>query len=314
MKKIDKYILLLAISALCLVSCKKETVNIFNQFSDVDVTYHSNSEFDVTDYKEVNAGDSVHLDYTITSAKKGMFVICVYEAGSAIPFLKIPLNNSQRRSYSNVVKLKMNTKVGRTSYRVWALDSSGVYMGDGYKTITIDVKSDYNYWSGRELKMPDTVGKANKCYYSLTTGELFNYGEASVNSAKIDMGLFRVPVFNTTTGALSGYKYDVYALNSNPLPFTPYDISAFTKRATLFSAPQTGQSSAFLNLRTSEQIGTAGKNRKATATRTSTGLAAGSLFYALTPEGKYAAIYVNSIETSNLGSGVFLNIDVKIQR
>ncbi|MNY26519.1 hypothetical protein D3C86_1603750 [compost metagenome] len=128
------------------------------------------------------------------------------------------------------------------------------------------------------------------------------------------MGLFRVPVLDANTGRITGYKYDVYALNSNPLPFTSYDISSWTKRATLFAAPKTGQASAFLNLRTGDQIIAAGKSAKPTLTRTSTGLIAGSLFYCLTPEGKYAAFYVNSIETNNTGKAVFMNVDVKMAR
>lgn len=293
-------------------SCKKETTNIFNMFDDVKVTYHSVSPYAVTDYKEVNPGDSVYLEYTIESAKKDMYAVAIFETSAAIPS-KIILTDAQRRSYSGVVKLKMNTRVGKISYRIWALDKSGVYLGDGYKTITLEVKSDYDYWAGRELKIPDTLEKVNKCYFALSSGELFNYSNGAANSAKIDMGLFRVPVLDGT-GKLSGYKYDVYALNSNPLPFTAYDISSWTKRATLYAAPKTGQSSAFLNLRTGEQITTAGKSAKPTLTRTNTGLIAGSLFYFLTPEGKYGAFYVNSIETNNVGKAVFMNVDVKIAR
>ncbi|SMC39926.1 hypothetical protein SAMN04488524_0178 [Pedobacter africanus] len=313
MKSIYKYLYLATIAGLIFTSCKKETTNIFNMFDDVKVTYHSNSPYAVTDYKELNPGDSVYLEYTIESAKKDMYAVAIFETSAAIP-TKIMLKDNERRSYSGVVKLKMNTRVGKISYRIWALDKSGVYLGDGYKTITLDVKSDYNYWAGRELKIPDTLEKMNNCYYALSTGELFSYTSGATNSDKIDMGLFRVPVTEATTGRITGYKYDVYALNSNPLPFTAYDISSWTKRATLFAAPKTGQASAFLNLRTGEQIITAGKSAKPTLTRTNTGLIAGSLFYFLTPEGKYGAIYVNSIETNNVGKAVFMNVDVKVAR
>ncbi|SDJ07568.1 hypothetical protein SAMN04487898_101246 [Pedobacter sp. ok626] len=314
MKLINKYAGFAIVMALIFSSCKKETTNIFNMFDDVKVTYHSNSPYAVTDFKVVNPGDSVYLEYTIESANKDMAAVCIFETSAAIP-TKIFLTDDQRRSYSGIVKLKMNTRVGKISYRIWAIDKAGVYLGDGYKTITLDVKSDYDYWAGRELTTPDTVGKVNKCYYALKTGELFNYSNAEVNSSKIDLGLFRVPVLDGT-GRLATYKYEIYALNANPLPFTSYDISSWTKRATLYSVPKNGQSSAFLGLRTGEQIVNAAKSAKPTTTRTntSTGLIAGSLFYFLTPEGKYGAFYVNSIETNNVGKAVFMNVDVKIAR
>lgn len=311
MKRLNKYLGCALVAVLFFSSCKKETTNIFNMFEDVKVTYHSNSPFAVTDYKEVNAGDSVYLEYTVESAKKDMYAIAIFETSAAIPS-KIVLDNKQRRSYSGIVKLKMNTRVGKTSYRIWALDNTGIYLGDGNKTITIDVRSDYKYWAGRELYVPDTLEKVKSCYYALSTGELFSYSNGAANSANIDLGLFRAPVFDTN-GRLSGYTYNVYSLGASPLPFTAYDISSWTKKGTLFAAPKTGQSAAFLALRTADQIITAGKSAKPTLKAITTGLTAGSLFYFLTPDGKYGAFYVNSISSNNSQKGVFLNVDVKMQ-
>lgn len=296
-----KIIGILAISSLMFYGCKKEGENIFNMFDDVTVTFSAKSPYAVTDYKEVNPGDSVYIEYTISSAKKGMYAVNVFEAGSAIPFIKIPLTEAQRRSYSNVVKLKMNSKVGRTSYRVWALDSAGVYLGDGYKNITIDVKSDYDYWSSRNIYAPDTLGKSSQSYLSVVSGKTFSYNEGVTQSANIDFGY----VFNVS--------HTIYALNTSPLPFLPYDISAWTKRATLVAAAKTNQGAAFLNLRTGEQILTAGKSAKPTLKSVGS-LAAGSLFYFLTPEGKYGAFYINYITKSSAEKGVFMNVDIKIQR
>lgn len=300
MKRIKYFAIALITSAL-LFACKKDTESIFNMFDDVTVTYHSNSPYDVTDYKEVSSGDSVHLDYTIASSNKDMYMVCVYEAGAAIPFIKIPLTSSERRTYSNVVKLKMNAKVGKTSYRIWALDSGGIYIGDGYKTITIDVKSNFNYWSSRNLFVPDTVGKSSKSYLSVVTGDTYSYTEGATNSANIDLGF----AFNGTP--------TIYSLNASPLPFTPYDISGWTKKTTLVAAAKTNQGSAFLNLRTSEQIESAGKSAKP-ALKSVAALAAGSLFYFITAEGKYGAFYINYITQSNSNKGTFMNVDIKIQR
>ncbi|WP_316828004.1 hypothetical protein [Pedobacter miscanthi] len=310
MKRNLNYVGLILLAALLFTACKKETTNIFNMFEDVTVTYSAKSPFAVTSYKDVNVGDSVYLEYTIESPKTDMYVACIFETSSAIP-TKIALDDTQRKKASGVVKLKMDTRVGLISYRIWALDKGGIYLGDGYKTITLNVLPDYKYWSSREIFIPDTLTKLANSYISLTTGQLYNYSNGKENTDKIDLGLYRAPV---SANGVNGYVYGVYALDANPLPFTAYDISTWTnKRATLVAAPKTGQASAFLNLRTGAQILTAGKSAKPTLKSITTGLAAGSLFYFLTPEGKYGAFYVNSISSNNSSRGVFLNIDVKIQ-
>lgn len=311
MKRNLKFIGLVFAVVLIFTACKKETTNIFNMFSDLTVTYTANSPYAVTDYKDVNVGDSVYLEYTIESPKTDMYAACIFETSSAIP-TKIALNDNQRNKYTGIVKLKMDTRVGKISYRIWALDKAGIYLGDGYKTITLNVLPDYKYWSQRELFIPDSVGKASSSFISLTDGQLFNYNNGKDNTSKIDLGLYRT----VGTGATSanGYLYNVYALDASPMPFGAYDFTTWTnKRATLVAAPKTAQSSAWLALRTGAQIGTAGKSAKPTLKAITTGLISGSLFYFLTPEGKYGAFYVNSVASNNSARGIFLNVDVKIQ-
>ncbi|WP_316800590.1 hypothetical protein [Pedobacter frigidisoli] len=312
MKKNIKYLGLFFMTALLFSACKKETENIFNMFSDVTVTYTANSKYAVTDYKDVNVGDSVYIEYNIESAKTDMYAACIFETSSAIP-TKITLDDSQRRKASGIFKIKMDTRVGKISYRVWALDKGGIYLGDGYKTITLNVLPDYKYWASREFFIPDSVGKNSNSYISLTDGQLYTYNNGKDNTGKIDLGLYRAPVIGTG-GAITGYLYNVYALDANPMPFGAYDMSSWTnKRATLVAAPKTGQASAFTALRTGAQIITAGKSAKPTIKSITTGLGAGSLFYFLTPEGKYGAFYVNSISSNNSTRGIFLNVDIKVQ-
>lgn len=299
---IIKFAGILMASGLLFSSCKKDYDTIFNMFEDVDVTFHANSPYAVTDYKEVNAGDSLYLDFTITSAKKNMFMVCVWEAGAAVPFIKIPLDNTQRRNFSYTAKLKMDSKVGRTSYRVWALDSAGVFIGDGYKKITVDVLSDFNYWAGRNLYVPDSTDKVDPCYLSLATGSTFSYTTGAANSGSIDIGY-----------AYNG-SHTLYALNNSPLPFTVYDISSWTPRATLLANPKNNQASTWLNqLRTGAQIEKNAKSAKPTNKKV-TGLKAGSLVYFLTPEGKYGALYINYVTQDNAKRGTIMNVDVKIQK
>ena len=311
MKRNLKYVGLVCVAACLFIACKKETTNIFNMFEDLTVTYSAKSPYAVTEYKDVNVGDSVYLEYTIESPKTDMYAACIFETSSAIP-TKIALDDTQRKKYTGIVKLKMDTRVGKITYRIWALDKGGIYLGDGYKSVTLNVLPDYKYWAQREIFIPDSVAKTSNSYISLTDGQLFSYANGKDNTGKIDLGLYRV----AGTGATSAnnYLYNIYALDANPLPFTAYDISSWTgKRATLVAAAKTGQASAFLNLRTGAQIVTAGKSAKPTLKSITTGLIAGSLFYFLTPEGKYGAFYVNSVSSNNSSRGVFMNVDVKIQ-
>ena len=119
MKNIKPKVLGAAIILLfTLAACKKESQNIFNMF-DVQLTLHQNHPFSTGEYKEVNDGDSVYIDFTITSPSKDMYQVAVLKAGSTSPMIRIPLNDpSQRRSYSGVIKLLANENAGANSYRI----------------------------------------------------------------------------------------------------------------------------------------------------------------------------------------------------
>lgn len=307
---------IIAITSLVLSSCKKEGENIFNMFEDVTVTYHSTSPYAVTDYKEVSPGDSVYLEYTINSAEKDMYMVCVFENGSGTPFVKTPLNDAQRRNYSGVVKLKMDKKVGKTTYRIWALDKRGIYLGDGYKSITVEVKSDYRYLSARTLfvsGIPDRTTtdfepfKAERSYFSLATGEKYSYLEGAENSSKIDFGA-AVVIDPTKTGE-DMFVVSLYSIKANPIKLPHYDVSTWIDKGTLFSAPKAGGTTFSASLRTGAQIVSAAKSAKPTL-KLATGLKAASLFYFLTTTGEYGAVYVNYFRIVN---GIpSIGIDVKI--
>jgi hypothetical protein len=314
------YLLTVLVCFIFLAACKKEGENIFNMFRDVDVTYHNNSQYSVTDHKEVNVDDSVYIDFTITSKNKGMHQICVWEAGSATPFLRLNPNDSQRFSYSNVVKLKMSSKTGLVSYRVWALDSAGVYIGDGYKTVSVFVKPDYNYWSNRYMSVPDTLTKAAKCYISLRTGSLYSYEEAKLNPDLIDAAIFYDEAANVLTNpadTVGGFV--IYSLDAAPTPFPPYDISSWAKRSVVFSSLKTNQANTFRNtIRTGSLLksnaGTSFPNKKLLLTSLSgrTPVTANNMVYFKTPEGKVGALFVNYITGHSSIKGVIFNVDVKI--
>jgi hypothetical protein len=297
-------ILFLAI-VLFSTGCKKDYPNIYNMFKDVSVTLHNTLPHSITsDTTYVQVGDSVVIDYTIGSSNKGMYTVAVHEAGADIPFLKIPISKENRYSYSDVVKLKMDSKVGRTAYRIYALDSAGVYMGDGYKKFVVEIASDYYYWANRTIFVPDTINKDSKCYFSTTTGQVMSYNDAVNKSDLVDFGYCYTPAGGHT----------IYNLSDEPLPFTAYDVSGFTKNETMFYCQNRNrQLSTFQRMATGKQIYDVGA-KKANKPDPIKGIKVDYLVYFKTANGKYGAIYINGISRDSAESGTYMNVDIKVQK
>ncbi|RZK37856.1 MAG: hypothetical protein EOO90_24100 [Pedobacter sp.] len=98
-KNIQK-VLLATLAIFSFASCKKESQNIFNMFNDVTVTYNASSPLSVVDYKNVNDGDSVYVDFTINSAKEDMYSYTVERSGGAEPSF-FSLSTGRSFSYTN---------------------------------------------------------------------------------------------------------------------------------------------------------------------------------------------------------------------
>lgn len=300
-------------------ACKKETDNIFTMFRDVHVTFNGNHPLSVTDYKLVNDGDSVYVDYTITSDNKDMYTVVVEKVGGAQGNGPERTNNvvseeSERRSYSRVIKLKMQ-RDGKTSYRIYALDRFGTYIGDGYNKVTIEVNPSYMVYADRRIYSPDSVEKVLPSFFSLRRAEAFSYQNGQANAADIDFGIWRKV---TTVNGNPVYTYNYYSLTASPNPFPIYDISSWQKRDTKFSAPVKGGTNTFLyNLVSASTIEAQAKTRSLNVKSTdystpADGLAAGNLVYFLTPEGKYGVLHVNQV-TDDLQKRPYLNVSIKIQ-
>jgi hypothetical protein len=305
-KRFGTTILLLFI----LAGCKKESDNIFNMF-DVQLTLHTTHPFSTGEFKEVNDGDSVYIDFTITSPTKDMYQVAVLKVGSTTPMLRFPITNeSQRRSYSGIVKLLANENAGLNSYRIWAYDKDGVYLGDGYKKITINVKPNFTYLPNRNIFYPDTANKSTNNYFSLKKGTTYNYASGQANSADIDLGIYRRP----RTAPATGFTTHIYSLSApNPLPYTIEDVSTWTKRQTLFSAPVNNQATTFNNtLTTGSKIETEAKKRTINSRSITADIPIGNIVYFLTPEGKYGVLLINTI-TTNYEGLPFVNVSVKYQ-
>lgn len=316
-KNISKFFLL-ASSVFILASCKKEADSIFDMFEDVTVTFNNSDPKAVVDYKEVDDNTEVWVDFTINSAKEDMYTVTVERTtGTGFDRSTVyTLTNDQRRSFSTIFKYKLQ-RDGQTSFRVFARNQKGVYIGDGYKKVVVDGKTSYKVFANRIIYLPDTVAKVLPSFFSLNEGTSFNYNDGSANSAKIDFGIYRKPYVNSSGGI--EYAINLYSISTPTSPLTVYDVSTWNpKRTTKFSAPVTAQATPFVNTAVSgSAIETLAKartiNLNATVGTTSAnGLAAGSAIFFLTAEGKYGMMLINSV-TSDYEKKPLLNVSVKIQ-
>jgi len=301
---------------LVLASCKKEAPNIYNMFNDVTVVFKNEHPLSVRDYKDVNDGDSVYIDYTITSAKEDMAAVCIKREGQETPVLQINLPaGADKRSYSGTYKMR-GTRVGLNQYRVYALNKQAIYIGDGYKSVVFNVKSNFTFMANKLVYLPDSVSQDLPSYYSIKLGKSFSYANGKEVSADLDFGVYRTRAPLNDVNAIAGYWYHIYSLSASPLFFNLYDISSWTKRATLFSN-QANDATAFRdNLVSGTNIGTivAAKTINLTETaRTSAGtIKIGSVVYFKTPEDKFGAIHFKQI-TSDYNGRLAFTINVKIQ-
>ncbi|MCH5720278.1 hypothetical protein [Niabella hibiscisoli] len=241
------------------------------------------------------------LDYTIESPDADMYQIALYKTGATSPALKIPITDAaQRRTFSGKFKLyAKDLGAGTTSYRIWAYDKDGVYLGDGGKLISITVTPDLLFFTNRRIYVADSMDKTDECYLSISDGKLYSYTTAASHSATIDLGSFtRKDTVRNASGAVTSVTVNnyFYSLSSDPLPFGHYDISSWTKRATLFSAPATGSIADFNNnLNTGAKILAAAKTKTINLKNITTALAANQLIYFKTPEEKYGVIFVHAL-------------------
>ncbi|RYF10988.1 MAG: hypothetical protein EOO42_21915 [Flavobacteriales bacterium] len=319
-KNIHK-LFLVALSVLMLASCKKESENIFTMFTDVTVTYNNSDPRCVTDYKLVNDKDEVWIDFTINSASEDMYSYTIEKSsGTQTPERTIITINdpTKRRSFSDIIKLTM-TRDGKTTYRIYALNQKGIFIGDGKKSVTIEVNPSYMVYANRNIYLPDTLGKSLPSFFSLKDASGYNYNNGASNSANIDFGVYRKLATNSTPTAIA-YTYNLYSPSVAVNPLTVYDISSWTpKRTTKFSAPITGQATAFLTGAVSgstvEALARARTiNLDATAgTTLANGLFAGSAVFFLTPEGKYGMMYINVVAL-DYDKKPFINVSIKVQR
>lgn len=304
----------------CLTGCKVESENVFTMFDGVKVAFHGDHPFSVTDYKLVNDGDSIYIDYTISSADEDMYSVVEERAdgrNSNTPErTETFLSDEHRRSYSNTLKYKVQ-RDGKTSYRIFAKNRVGHYIGDGYTKVTVEVPASYMVYGNRRIYAPDSTVMIMPSFFSLTTGEAYSYSSGRENAGNIDFGIWRKVVTDNQGREFITYNY--YALDASPNPFPIYDVSDWNKRETRFSTPIRNGTNEFLfNLTSASTIEerATSRNLNVTSTDYSTpadGLAPGNLIYFVTPDGKYGAFLVNQV-TQDLERKPFISVSVKIQK
>lgn len=314
-----KIILGLLTASLFLTACVKkvEPVDSFN----VTVEYHGGNAKNLTGDVTVNPKDSIYLDFKISSPTD-MSYVEIQKNGTRIDTFR--LNGfADKKNFSFVKGYRADSVPGDYSYRVLARDARAIFMGDGGKLLKVTVTPDFNFWSYRILQVPDSVAKTNKAYYSTVDGKTYSYTDGAANSAMIDFGYYYDTTGTLTTVTTDDVKHTFYALNSPQPQLNFYDISSWTKNATVFK--KMPNSVNFVSgLTSGGAINTLIKNNMTSGTTSKVTLlsaAAGSVTSAVnnvigfrTASGKYGAILVRYTNRDSPANGTTIEVDVKVQK
>src|SRR5690606_36336511 len=238
MKKMKiKRFLPLLFAVLSFSACKVESENIFTMFDDIEVTFHSNSQYAIVEDAVVNDGDSVHIYFTVTSANEDMYSVVVDSTNGTGTWSTaiIRTAENERRSFSGVRKFKMQ-RDGKMTLRFFARDFKDEYLGDGYTSITVDARPSYRHIVNRRLYAPVEDDLDRPSFLSLSSGETYSYNSGNPFSSTIDFGIDTM--FTTDANNPTELVYNLYFLSVDDYPVPYYDLSGWEKRETVFSAPR----------------------------------------------------------------------------
>jgi hypothetical protein len=161
------------------------------------------------------------------------------------------------------------------------------------------------------------VNKTNKCYYALNSGSVYSFTEGAAVSNTIDFGYFFDTTFMSTPSTTDDLGHTIYALTVNQPQLGFYDISSWTKRATVFKKLP---SSVNFNtgLTSGGAINTLVAKNMASGTSASinkiTTAGGNNTIGFRTVEGKYGAILFRFFSANSPSKETFIDIDVKIQK
>ncbi|MES2773815.1 MAG: hypothetical protein V4722_06505 [Bacteroidota bacterium] len=303
-----KYIIGIVAATITLTACEKK-VEPIDSF-DVVVEYRSTNPKVLTSDVTLNPKDSIYFDFTITSPTQDMAYVEIQKNGTRIDTFRLT-SAANKRSFSFVKGYRADSIPGSYTYRVLARDAKAVFMGDGKKEITVTIRPDFDFWSYRILQVPDTTNKTNKCYYSTSDGKVYSFTDGAANSAKIDFGYY----YDTTGTAAGGTNilgHSIYALNVPQPRISFYDITPWTKNATIFKVISTNFVS---NLTSGGAINTiiGGGMTSGTATKLNK-IASGNVIGFKTATGKFGAILIRYLNQNNPNKETQIEVDVKVQK
>jgi len=311
-----KTILGIALLGFVLIGCQKKVDPIDGSNATVELT--NLGKYFVTGDVTLNPKDSIYFSFTISSNVDMKYVSIQKNPVNQTAFLvRDTLNATNKNSYSAVKKFLADSANGSYLYRIVAHDAVGNYIG--HKDIAVNINADFNFYSYRFLYAPDTTAKVNKCYFSTSEGSAYSYTEATSKSASIDFGYF----YDTTKVSGTALGHTIYALNATGV-FGAYDISSWTKNATVFKKLASGTPSpTFAQALSAGTLRTAGATQLSSGTTTKvTGLSTTSpsnVVYFKTSAGKFGMIQINFSSVTTINSAVspaatYVNIDVKIEK
>lgn len=265
----------------------------------------------VTGNVTVNPKDSLLFSFTISSNTDMKYVSIQKNPVNQTAFLvRDTLTSANKNSYTVVKRFAADSANGDYLYRIVAHDATGIYIG--HKDIVVSVKADFNYFTYRFLQVPDTTEKKNTCYLAATTGAVYSYTSGAANSAAIDMGFYFDTTGVGTTSTADDVKFSVYALSATQPQLSYYDISSWTKNATIMKK---ATSPAFNTLLSAGSLRSAGvTNLSSGATNKATLLASGNLVFFRTTAGKNGCLQVNFVNGSDASKASYINVDVKIEK
>lgn len=301
-----KYITGILALSVVLTACEKK-VDPIDSF-DVTVDYRAGTGKYVTGDMTVNPKDSIYFDFTVNSPNADISYIEIQRNGVRLDTFRLT-NAANRRTFSRLKAYMVDSSAGDYKYRVLARNDKAVFMGDGGKQFTITVTPDFDFWSYRIMQVPDTVTRVNKCYYSSKDGKMYTYNDGAASSADIDFGYY-YDVSGTN-------KHSFYALNTPQAQLSFYDISSWTKNATLLKKMPSSvnfvsglRSAGAINTLIKNNM-TSGTSGKVTAVTTSGG---NNVIGFRTAAGKYGAILVRFTSADSPNATTFIEVDVKVQK
>lgn len=304
-----KNIIIISLAALTFASCEKKVDPVDGSNANITLN-NAGSNFVVADIT-VNPKDSINFSYTVSSNQDMGFVSIQKNPVNQTAFVfRDTMTAATKNNYSAVKRMIADSANGSYIYHIVAHTSKGVYIG--HKAVIVTVKSDYDYYTFRTLMVPDTTAKVNTCYMSAAKGLVYSYTTGAANSADIDFGLYYDTTFTASSSTTDDLRFSLYALSAAQPQLSYYDISTWTKNATVLKKVT---SPAFNTLTSAGAIRTACNTNLASGTSTKiTQLVAGNMVAFRTAAGKRGVLLVNYGNGSSPAKESFLNVDVKIER